>query len=100
FSGESLILPRHRLTLLLSALTLQACGSMASVDTAADSLAAYRQQTLELMQQQRSFQTTDHQAELQWNAPQEWRPQGQLKSGILLVHGLGDSPWSFHDIGE
>ena len=73
---------------------------MASDDKASDSFAAYRQQTLEWMQQQRSFQTTDHPAELQWNAPQEWRQQGQLKGGILLVHGLGDSPWSFHDIGE
>ena len=93
-------MPRHRLTLLLSALTLQACGSMASDDEASASFAAYRQQTLEWMQQQRSFQTTDHPTELQWNAPQEWRPQGPLKGGILLVHGLGDSPWSFHDIGE
>lgn len=69
-------------------------------DGASDSFAGYRQQTLEWMQQQRSFQTADHDAELQWNAPQEWRPKGQPKGGILLVHGLGDSPWSFHDIGE
>lgn len=33
------------------------------------------------------------------NAPQEWRPPGPLRGGVLLVHGLGDSPWSFHDLG-
>src|SRR5476649_67099 len=42
---------------------------------------------------------TDHAAELAWNAPREWRPTGVPKGGILLVHGLGDSPWSFHDVG-
>lgn len=51
------------------------------------------------MQQHRTFQTDDHAVELEWNAPHEWRPAGKPKSGILLVHGLGDSPWSFNDVG-
>ncbi|WP_371856788.1 alpha/beta hydrolase [Pseudomonas sp. Irchel 3A5] len=80
-------------------LALQACASSASNDHPTQSFADYRQQTLEWIQQHRSFQTADRTAELQWNAPQEWRPTATPKGGVLLVHGLGDSPWSFHDIG-
>ncbi|GAB3093876.1 alpha/beta hydrolase [Bordetella muralis] len=61
---------------------------------------AYRQDTVQLLQQRRSFQGVDHAAEIAWNAPYEWRPTGQPRKGVLLVHGLGDSPWSFHDIGQ
>jgi alpha-beta hydrolase superfamily lysophospholipase len=61
---------------------------------------AYRRETVEWLRQQRNFQTTDRDSELAWNAPAEWRPAGQAQKGILLIHGLGDSPWSFVDIGE
>ncbi|MDO5530852.1 carboxylesterase [Sutterella sp.] len=38
-------------------------------------------------------------AELAWNTPSETPPAGDAppKGGILLIHGLGDSPWSFID---
>lgn len=80
-------------------LMLQSCTLLAGADQPSPSFTDYRQQTLNTLEQRRSFQTADHAAELQWNAPQEWRPAGQPKGGILLVHGLGDSPWSFHDVG-
>ena len=89
----------HRLTLLLSALTLQACAST-EVPLGQASFAEYRQQTIDWMQENRTFQTTDHPAEIEWNAPREWRPEAPATRGILLVHGLGDSPWSFNDVGE
>lgn len=89
----------HRLTLLLSALTLQACAST-EVPLGQASFAEYRQQTIAWMEQNRTFQTPDHPAEIEWNAPREWRPSGPATRGILLVHGLGDSPWSFNDVGE
>jgi esterase/lipase len=88
-----------RLALLLSLLTLQACASN-DVPLGQASFAAYRQQTLEWLQANRTFQTDDHAAELSWNAPREWRPSGVAKRGILLVHGLGDSPFSFSDVGQ
>jgi esterase/lipase len=64
----------------------------------------YRSQTLARMRETRSFQHADLETELAWNGPREWRPARsgtgvQAEKGILLVHGLGDSPWSFHDLG-
>lgn len=61
---------------------------------------AYLRETTDWVSRQRSFQTADHASELAWNAPREWRPVGTAQAGVLLVHGLGDSPWSFADIGE
>lgn len=92
-------MPLPRLALLLSLLTLQACAST-DMPLGQASFAAYRQQTLEWLQVNRTFQTDDPTAELSWNAPRAWRPRGVAKRGILLVHGLGDSPFSFNDVGE
>lgn len=91
---------RYRLSCLLPLLALQACTSLADVKSPQERFDDYRRQTLALISAQRNFQTDDRDAELQWNAPQQWRPVGTPKAGILLVHGLGDSPWSFHDIGR
>ena len=88
----------HRLPLLLCALALQACAA-SDQPLGQASFAEYRQQTIEWMKANRSFQTSNHAAEIEWNAPQEWRPQTPTTRGILLVHGLGDSPWSFNDVG-
>ena len=69
-------------------------------ETLPGSFEAYRQETIQRLEKRRDFQTADRKAELDWNAPREWRPEGQPQKGILLVHGLGDSPWTFHDIGQ
>lgn len=34
------------------------------------------------------------------NSPFEWRPENKTNKGILLIHGLFDSPYSLRDIGE
>lgn len=92
---------RYRLlTVLCALLPLQACALKADDTQAPAGFSSYRQQTLQLLQNHRAFQTGNREAELAWNAPQEWRPTGTPKAGVLLVHGLGDSPWSFHDIGR
>lgn len=84
---------------------LGACTTLASPDTPASlvSFEEYRSEILHQLRTERSFQGDDKEAELLWNGPQEWRPvqygiSGRPKKGILLVHGLGDSPWSFHDV--
>lgn len=63
------------------------------------SFETYQRDTLAAIELRRAFQGTDRAAELAWNGPMEWRPPGIPRAGVLLVHGLGDSPWTFHDIG-
>lgn len=71
-----------------------------SHETKLRSFNAYRQEAIQRIQKYRAFQTRDRKAELDWNAPREWRPKGRTQKGILLVHGLGDSPYTFDDIGR
>ncbi|NVL31549.1 alpha/beta hydrolase, partial [Pseudomonas syringae pv. actinidiae] len=73
---------------------------MAENQTPNKSFEDYRQRTVELIRNQRTFQTDDHATELGWNDPRQWTPTGTPKGGVLLVHGLGDSPWSFHDVAQ
>lgn len=75
----------------------------ASASAAAPSFAAYQSEALAHIRRSRSFQTESPENELAWNGPREWRPATPTRGagyakGILLVHGLGDSPWTFHDI--
>ncbi|GAB3257396.1 alpha/beta hydrolase [Chitinimonas naiadis] len=63
------------------------------------SFAVYREQSRAWLQQHRQFLTADKALEVELNAPQEWRPTVPAGKGVLLVHGLGDSPFSFSDIG-
>ncbi|WP_215396862.1 alpha/beta hydrolase [Rheinheimera oceanensis] len=91
----------------LSFMFLSACASLEEIQqpVAAVSFNDYQNETRKSMWQQRSFQLPDKEAELFWNAPRQWWPVNQPeniapKRGILLVHGLGDSPWSFHDIAR
>lgn len=46
----------------------------------------------------RAFISEDHAREIALNTPFELRPEKPAKRGILLVHGLGASPWYFMDI--
>ena len=95
------------LVLMLGAypLAYSLAPDVSSQDTAADSapryasFAEYQQATRQYLLLHRHFQTADHEAELEWNSPQEWRPASVARKGILLVHRLGDSPWSFSDLG-
>lgn len=48
----------------------------------------------------RIFQTSNPDDELEWNTPFELGPPVPGNKAILLVHGLGDSPWSFIDVAH
>lgn len=88
---------------VVALLTATACASLGDQHHAATpqvSFQTYQRETIHTLQERRAFQSEDHASELIWNAPQEWRPQQPPRRGVLLVHGLGDSPWSFHDIAE
>lgn len=60
----------------------------------------YQQQALKTLTEGRAYRGARAAEEAALNAPREWRPTGAVRGGVLLVHGLGDSPWSFRDIGQ
>lgn len=86
---------------LLLACTLSVAGCAAPPQPVPlASFAAYRSDSEALVAGRRDFQTDDRAAEIAYNTPREWRPDSEApRRGILLVHGLGDSPYSFSDIG-
>jgi esterase/lipase len=91
-----------RLAALVTSLLLAACATPvpAVPPLGQTSFDAYRFETSAWLQQHRQFQTDNRADELSWNSPGEWRPQGVAEKGVLLLHGLGDSPWSFVDIAK
>lgn len=62
----------------------------------------YVQKTEAVIERHRHFLTDNKQQEIDANRPFELQPktQNKVSRGVLLIHGLGDSPWSFRDIGE
>lgn len=67
-----------------------------------NSFAEYLTGTRQWLQQNRVFISGNHQQELEANMPFEIQPAETVtgpRKGILLVHGLGDSPFYFRDIG-
>lgn len=46
------------------------------------------------------FVTDDHTAEIEGNSPFEMKPAHPNGQAVLLIHGLGDSPWTFRDIAK
>lgn len=90
-----------KLLRLLVLLSLVGCADRSTALSAPSptSFEQYRQQTLASLEHNRRFQNPDHGLELDWNAPREWVAQTPNGHGVLLVHGLGDSPGSFSDIG-
>ncbi|GEA60746.1 lipoprotein [Vibrio comitans NBRC 102076] len=58
----------------------------------------YVVETQNWMKAERNFLTDNQELEIALNSPQEYQPQQSNGEAILLVHGLGDSPYSFNDI--
>ncbi|UXH78386.1 alpha/beta hydrolase [Roseateles amylovorans] len=87
--------------LLVMGLLASGCSSPGKVPPPANyqRFEDYQQQTLAWLTRRRAEVGRADPAEAALNAPQEWRPAGAIRGGVLLVHGLGDSPWSFHDLG-
>ncbi|MEQ8285804.1 alpha/beta fold hydrolase [Thalassospira sp.] len=67
-----------------------------------DEFSTYVSETREWVATHRVFLTDDHEMEITRNSPFEIRPKttsnDQPTRGVLFVHGLGSSPWYFHDI--
>ncbi|MDN2481810.1 alpha/beta hydrolase [Vibrio agarivorans] len=62
--------------------------------------AYYQQETRDWLLEHRVFMTKDKERELSLIMPQEFTPTTPNGEAVLLVHGLGDSPFSFKDIGR
>lgn len=67
-----------------------------------ESFAQYQATVREWLTENRVFIKDEKQTELQYNTPFELSPPTKTPptKGIILVHGLGDSPWSFIDIAQ
>lgn len=52
------------------------------------------------LEQNRLFMTDNKSAELDLVLPKEYQPAKPNGEGVLLVHGLGDSPYSFNDVAH
>lgn len=63
-----------------------------------DSFDAYVNDTQDWLLKNRVFMTENKQLEIQLNSPTEYKPASPNGKAVLLVHGLGDSPYSFNDI--
>lgn len=76
----------------------QSSGSLPAFDQ--NSFSDYVRENRAWLSQNRAFLTENTELELEQNSPFELRPRKppDKKKGILLVHGLGDSPYSFVDI--
>jgi esterase/lipase len=88
------------LSVMAVMLTAGCAARAPSVPLGQDSFSRYSEETRQFIAAHRHFQTDDHAAEVGFNAPFERRPATTPRKGIVLVHGLGDSPWSFVDIAD
>lgn len=65
-----------------------------------DDFNVYLQETEAWLRANRVFNTADEDKEIKANLPYEIKPDNANGQGVLLVHGLADSPFSFVDIAE
>lgn len=83
---------------------LSSCSTLGTAQKSpAKSFEQHRAESLAWLREARDLSPADTNREVTWNAPTEWLPtngQSHPRKGILLVHGLGDSPWTFHDVAE
>ncbi|MCK6265323.1 alpha/beta fold hydrolase [Vibrio sp. ZSDE26] len=100
-----------RLSLLLIALfTIAGCEDVSDPalfepstdlpDYQQASFSLYQSETKAWLSQHRYFFTNDKLSEIERIAPQEVLPLKPNGKAVLLVHGLGDSPYSFVDVAE
>ncbi|WP_197469214.1 carboxylesterase [Oleiphilus sp. HI0125] len=64
------------------------------------SFSDYLEESERWLSEHRAYISEDHAKELAMNMPFEVRPSAPSNKAILFVHGLGDSPYSFSDLGN
>lgn len=97
----------YKLLLLSIAFSLAGCISnpATSLNQSQDyydylqpSFSEYLTVTEQWLAENRSYVSDDHDKEVEMNMPFQLMPQYNTNKAVLLVHGLGDSPYSFSDI--
>ena len=93
--------------LFLFIILINSCFGQNPLYTPSDSLPKYNQNSFDeyikdnmsWLKNNRIFLSKNHDLELNLNIPSESKASKQkVSKGILLVHGLGDSPGYFHDL--
>ncbi|MDR2456339.1 MAG: alpha/beta hydrolase [Deltaproteobacteria bacterium] len=97
---------KARLLALAAALAAVICAACAKTGPQAPlppsgqaTFAAYAVETRDFVARRKKIVSNRPLDEIAWNSPMEWRPEKPTDKGVLLIHGLGDSPFSFIDIG-
>ncbi|GAM65309.1 lysophospholipase [Vibrio ishigakensis] len=102
-------LPTYITLFLALTLTLVGCSSTPSIalnqsdeyyDYIQPTYSEYLSQTEQWLVENRGYMSDEHDKEIAMNMSFELTPEGETNKAILLVHGLGDSPYSFSDIGQ
>lgn len=93
-----------RITVTLVFCLLTACASSTEESRnspiSGPTFAQYEANCKSFISQNRHFVLKDKTFELAANAPFEIKPRNPNGESILFIHGLGDSPWTFRDIGN
>lgn len=81
---------------------LVSCGSTKApvMKLGQESFLQYQQETTQWVSEHRHFVSTDKASELSFNTPFEVKPAKPNGRGILFIHGLGDSPFTFTDLAR
>jgi len=102
------IRPLHLATITLLLLTACSSTPVDPVYQPSTALSAYNQATFEdyvavtkgWLEENRVFLSDNAELEIELNSPYELKPAVDSRKGVLLVHGLGDSPYSFTDVAK
>ncbi|UJF18375.1 alpha/beta hydrolase [Vibrio sp. SS-MA-C1-2] len=99
----------HRIFLLCLLLFITACSNKEAPEYQSSShLPSYQQANFSMyvedqqawLSENRAFITDDKALEITLNSPFELKPERPNGKAVLLVHGLSDSPYSFHDVAN
>ncbi len=87
-------------TLTAALLVFTGCATKQPLETplGQSSFEEYEAETRAWIAEKRHFVMKDHEKELDYHTPFEIYPNRKPDKGILLIHGLGDSPWTYRDL--